>query len=127
MLAALLPMPWWAKAGAFIVVGGTGARELRRFARQGAPAVVLVGDDRRLTVTWRTGATSDGVVLDASYVGWWLTCIVWRPDGAPWWLSSRTLLFLPDTLAAEEFRQLRVLLRYGVPEARSASKGVDAG
>ncbi len=39
--------------------------------------------------------------------------VVWRPDGARW---SRTVLIVPDMLPAEDFRRLRVMLRY----ARSA-------
>ncbi len=127
VLVVLLPMPWWAKAAGLLVVVGVGARAYRQCAARGLPALVQVGDDRRLTVTWRTGTSSDGVVLDDTYVGAWLTCVVWRPDGMPWWQPARTLLLLPDTLPTDEFRRLRVLLRYGVPERRGASKGVDAG
>ena len=38
-----------------------------------------------------------------------LTSIVWRPDGARW---SRSILVLPDMLAPDDFRRLRVMLRY---------------
>jgi toxin CptA len=50
-----------------------------------------------------------GHVRAATYVGAWVTTIVWRPDG--WWWS-RTVLILPDMLPAEDFRRLRVMLRY---------------
>jgi hypothetical protein len=48
-------------------------------------------------------------VRAATYVGAWVTTIVWRPDGARW---SRAILVLPDMLPAEDFRRLRVMLRY---------------
>jgi len=38
-----------------------------------------------------------------------MTSIVWRPDGARW---SRAILVVPDMLPADEFRRLRVMLRY---------------
>jgi hypothetical protein len=42
-------------------------------------------------------------------VGAWITTIVWRPDN---WRLSRTILVLPDMLPDEDFRRLRVMLRY---------------
>jgi hypothetical protein len=71
-----------------------------------APDLILVacmGDGRLVA----------GHVRAATYVGAWLTTIVWRPDGTRW---SRTILILPDMLPVEDFRSLRVMLRY----ARSA-------
>ena len=67
-----------------------------------APDLVLVvhmGDGRLVA----------GHVRSATYVGAWMTTIVWRADGAYW---SRAVLVLPDMLAAEDFRRLRVMLRY---------------
>jgi toxin CptA len=62
----------------------------------------------------RAGAMCvDGVsgrVRDGSFVAPWLTVLRWRPDGAR---LDRALLVAPDTLAAEEFRRLRVLLKFG--------------
>ena len=63
--------------------------------------------DRRAPVTARALA---GRVHRDSYVGAWCTTLVWRPDGR--WLS-RAILLLPDMLPAEDFRRLRVMLRYG--------------
>ena len=54
-----------------------------------------------------------GHVRAATYVGSLLTTIVWRPDARRW---SRTILILPDMLSADDYRRLRVMLRY----ARSA-------
>jgi len=57
-----------------------------------------------------TGGQRSGVVRDRSFVAPWLTIIRWRPRGA--WID-RTLLILPDMLPREDFRRLRVLLRWG--------------
>lgn len=67
-----------------------------------APDLVLVvhmGDGRLVA----------GYVRSSTYVGAWATAIVWRADGAYW---SRAILVVPDMLAAEDFRRLRVMLRY---------------
>ena len=67
-----------------------------------APDLILVacmGDGRRVA----------GHVGASTYVGAWMTTIVWRPDARRW---SRTILILPDMLPHEDFRRLRVMLRY---------------
>ncbi len=67
-----------------------------------APDLILVacmGDGRLVA----------GHVRSATYVGAWVTTIVWRPDGRRW---SWTILVLPDMMPAEDFRRLRVMLRY---------------
>jgi hypothetical protein len=85
------------------------------------PALLHVGIDRRITVTGRNGRSRAGVILDDSYVGAWLTTIVWRWDGMPWWHPARAIVVLPDTLPRDEFRRLRVVLRYGQPVAGETS------
>lgn len=127
ILVVLLPVQWWVRCVGIVAVVIVAAHGFRRCAGRGMPALVHVGDDRRLTVTRRDGTSLDGVILDDSYVGAWLTTIVWRPDGGRWWQPARTLLFVSDTLPVEDFRRLRVLLRYGVPDARGKRKDVDAG
>jgi hypothetical protein len=126
ILVALLPMPFWTKGVGILAVVSVAVRGIWRCAGRGVPALVHVGDDRRLTVTRRDGTSFGGVILDDTYVGARLTTIVWRPDCARWWQPARTLLFWADTLPVEDFRRLRVLLRYGVPDARGERKDVDA-
>jgi toxin CptA len=53
---------------------------------------------------WRTGTVRDG-----SFVAPWLTVIRWRPAGARF---DRTIPILPDMLSREDFRRVRVLLRW---------------
>jgi hypothetical protein len=69
--------------------------------------------DRMIVVRRGDGNLVAGHVRASSYVGARITTIVWRPDGA--W-RSRAELILPDMLCAEDFRALRVLLRYGRSE-----------
>ena len=108
----LLSIDAWQQAAAFRVVALRRSRfaitELRL-----APDLVLV-------VHMGNGRLVAGHVRSATYVGAWVTTIVWRADGAYW---SRAVLIVPDMLDAEDFRKLRVMLRY----ARSAvEQGVPA-
>jgi toxin CptA len=64
---------------------------------------------RGLRVEWKRGLEMSGTVRDGCFVAPWLTIVRWRPEGAR---LDRTLLVLPDMVAAEDFRKLRVLLRW---------------
>jgi hypothetical protein len=90
------------------------------------PALVHVGIDRTITVTDRHGRSRNGVVDASTYVGARLTTIVWRHDRAAWWQPAGVILILPDVLPADDFRRLRIFLRYG-REATADTSGVDAG
>ena len=85
---------------------------LRR-APRASVALWLTGD-RTIVVRRGDGRLVAGHVRSSSYVGARITTLVWRPDGA--W-GSRAELILPDMLPPDDFRQLRVLLRYGRSEA----------
>ncbi len=107
-----LPLSGWLQAGLLATLALWTAATFQRVAlRRGSRAITevrLVAN--RLIAVRRAGAPLvAGHVRSASHVGAWLTTIVWRPDGARW---SRTVLILPDMLPADDFRRLRVLLRY---------------
>ena len=53
---------------------------------------------------WRAGDLRAG-----SFVAPWLTVIRWRPAGARF---DRTIPILPDMLSQEDFRRLRIMLRW---------------
>lgn len=129
-LIVLLPLDPWMQAGALVAIAGVAARGFQRCAGRGVPALLHVGHDRRLTASMGDGRSHDGSILDASYVGARVTTIVWQPDEAARLAPARTILILPDTLPADEFRRLRVLLRYGRPlveEEDEETSGRDAG
>jgi hypothetical protein len=79
--------------------------------RRGRFAVteVRLAPDLILVACMGDGHLVAGHVRSTTYVGAWITTIVWRPDG---WRWSRSILVLPDMLPAEDFRRLRVMLRY---------------
>ena len=74
-----------------------------------AVAEVRLAPDLILVACMGDGLLIAGHVRASTCVGAWVTTIVWRPDGSRW---SRTVLVLPDMLPAEDFRRLRVMLRY---------------
>ena len=78
-----------------------GPRAVRQFELRGDLTVVVVTGD---------GNARAGRIHRESYVGARLSTLVWRPFGR--W-RSRTILLLPDMLPADDFRRLRVLMRYG--------------
>lgn len=103
---------------------------LWRCTGRGFPVLLHVGIDRRVAVTDRTGRSHEGAILDASYVGSTLTTLVWRAECDRWWQPSRTILFVTDSLTPDEFRRLRVVLRYGRPPGEAVEtvmSGTDAG
>jgi hypothetical protein len=126
-LVALLRLPFAATLGCAVIVAAVLASGLSRCIGRGVPALLHVGIDRRITVTERTGRSNAGAILDDSYVGPTLTTLLWCADGDPWWRPARAILILPDTLSRDEFRRLRVVLRYGRAPGDAMTSGVEAG
>ena len=126
-LIAAMRLPAAAALGCVAIVIVVLISSLWRCAGRGVAAIMHVGIDRRISVTGRGGRTRAGVILDDSYVGSALTTVVWRADGDSWWRPARTMLFVPDSLPPDDFRRLRVLLRYGRPPGDAATSGVEAG
>jgi toxin CptA len=83
------------------------ATALRR-DRRGVRALIL-RRSREIDVGFGNGRWLHGVVRDGSFVAPWLTIVRWRPEGARF---DRSIVLLPGMLPGEEFRQLRVLLRW---------------
>jgi hypothetical protein len=97
MIAAVVAWAGWSFHADALHRGRFAVTEVRL-----APDLILVacmGDGRLVA----------GRVRASTYVGAWVTTIVWRPDG---WRWSCSILVLPDMLPAEDFRRLRVMLRY---------------
>ena len=127
ILLVALPLPIAALGAGAVLVVAVLASALRRCAGGGVPALLDVGADRRIAVTDRAGRARAGSILDDSCVGACLTTIIWRADGEPWWRPARSIVVLPDSLPRDEFRRLRVILRYGRPGADPDTSGDVAG
>ena len=101
-LVAAIPAAIELQLGALAWIGGSALAALRR-ARPGRH--LRVDADGSVEVDAAAGQARDG-----SFVASWLVVVRWRPIGA-WW--DRSLLVAPDMLGADDFRRLRVLLRWG--------------
>ena len=126
-LIVTMDMPTTAGLGCGAIVLIVLVSSLWRCTGRGVAAILHVGIDRRIAVTDRDGRTRAGVILDDSYVGSALTTIVWRGDDDRWWRPARAMLVVPDSLPPDDFRRLRVVLRYGRPVRDAETSGVDAG
>lgn len=78
---------------------------------RGRRGVTVVRLDRDGAIGLRAGDGRwiEAAVQSASFVAPWLTVIRWR---APSHRFDRALLILPDMLGPEDFRRLRLLLRW---------------
>ena len=114
ILLGALPLPVAGiAAGALAILTVLAGGLWRCTTGRGVPTLLHVGIDRRITVTDRHGRPRSGSILDDSYVGAAVTTIVWRADDDRWWRPARAILILPDSLPRDDFRRLRVVLRYG--------------
>jgi hypothetical protein len=115
-LTLAMPLEPWLQAALVVALVAWAAASFHVVAlHRGRRAVteIRVAPDLMLVACMGDGHLAAGHIRAATCVGPWMTTIVWRPDGQR---VSRTILVLPDMLPTEDFRQLRVMLRY----ARSA-------
>ncbi|MGE5093690.1 MAG: protein YgfX [Betaproteobacteria bacterium] len=83
-----------------------------RIVRQRGRAAVRslrVQRDGRIEVETASGEAVAGALRPGSFVAPWLVIVRWRPENRR---RDRTVLLLPDMVAAGDFRRLRVLLRW---------------
>jgi hypothetical protein len=121
-LLAALPIEVELRAAGLAWIAGSALRALHRLR----PGVRMrAARDGAIEVGTRSGAVRPG-----SFVAPWLVIVRWRPSGE-WWDSS--LAVAPDMLGAEDFRRLRVLLRFGdrplgpLSRGPKPTKGTDLG
>lgn len=111
-LVLMLPLVPWQHAASCAVVLAWAWVAFERIAVRRTPDAVIevrVAHDLLIVVMRRDGRLVAGRVRSSTCVSAALTSIVWRRNGAH---LSRTILVLPDMLPPEDFRKLRVMLRY---------------
>ena len=102
----LLPADGWQQAGAVFAVTTWAAAIFWVIAlRRGRFAIteLRLAPDLVMVVYMGDGRLMAGHVRSSTYVGAWVTSIVWRADGAFW---SRAILVVPDMLPARGFPQV---------------------
>ena len=116
VLLVIMPAPAWTDALAALVLIGWAAHRIRQQGLRCAASSIVelkLHEDRTIVVHRKDGRLRAGRVLDTSHIHPAFTSIVWRPDGAR---LARSIPIVADMLDRDEFRRLRVLLRYGRSE-----------
>ena len=87
----------------------------RRALLRGGQAIVAIEvlDREHARVQLRDGRICDARVLATTYVTAFLTVVNLHVSGCR---RARHVLIVPDNMHSEEFRKMRVLLRWGRPE-----------
>jgi hypothetical protein len=113
IVSARLPLPAWTTLVAWLALAVWAGVRWRSFGTEpqgGRVLDITLSGDRAIETRDASHRRRAGVVRAGTYVAPSLTAIVWKPDDARF---SRSILILPDMLGAEDFRLLRVRLRYG--------------
>ena len=117
LLALWLPLPDFVRLGLAVLLPAATLHALLRDALRLLPwsvtALQLAGDGA-LRYQTRDGHWRDGQVQGHSCVTAWLTVLALQPAGSRF---ARGVVLLPDCLAADDYRRLRIQLRWGQPSA----------
>ena len=113
-LVAILatPLSPWLKAVLAVALVALAIRALRLHGCQegrGSIRCLVVDLASGLEIDYRDGSRDRGALLDGCFVAPWLVILRWLPVGRR---LSRTIFIAPDAVGADEFRRLRVLLRW---------------
>lgn len=105
VLAALLPLGLALRVWIVVLIAALAAR----LWRDRLPAAMIVRLDGSLALLEPDGSSIEATLLNGGYLGYPFTSIVCRPLGSR---RTRTVAILPDMLSADDYRRLRVRLRY---------------
>jgi toxin CptA len=111
-LVLVLPLPIWLKLVAILAFCISLVIYLNRDARLAAPNSIIaleIKEDGSCTAETRSGKQLDCTLLSTSYVSARLTILNLKASGG---LRARHVVIVPDRIDAEDFRKLRVLLRW---------------
>jgi len=112
VLSWVPPIAWWLSLGLSIAVLANLPFSLRYHASRralGALTGIELRSDGSAAVENRHGRRSEVRVLGSSFISPFLTILNLAVAGAP---LPRSLVVAPDALTADEFRRLRVWLRW---------------
>jgi hypothetical protein len=104
-LCAALPLDGWLRGWSVLLVAALAAKAWRI----DTPAALIVRLDGTLALLARDGTSTEALLMNGGYLGPRLVSIVYRPLGRR---RCRAVAVLPDMLAADDLRRLRVRLGY---------------
>lgn len=112
LVILLIPLPLWARWAVMCALLGSLVYYLRRDAWRSLPTscVALRLEKARIVLIARNGQEIAGQVLSNSVVMPFMTLVRVLPQGAQF---ARSVVIFPDAIAHEQFRALRVALRWG--------------
>lgn len=105
-------MPTWVQGGLALALAALSIRALRRHGcQEGTGSIRSLAVDLAgcLEIGFRDGSQARGALLGRCFVAPWLVIVRWLPEGRR---LSRTIFIAPDAVGADEFRRLRILLRW---------------
>ncbi|MGH8753387.1 MAG: protein YgfX [Burkholderiales bacterium] len=111
-LVLALPLPIGLKLITTLVFCVSLVFYLKRNARLAAPNSIIaleIMEDCACAIETRSGKRLDCILLPTSYVSASLTILNLKADGE---MLARHVVILPDSINPEDFRKLRVLLRW---------------
>jgi toxin CptA len=111
-LFLVLPLPILLKVAATLAFCTSLAFYLKRYARLAAPNSIIAleaGEDCTCVIETRNGRRLHGILLPTSYVSASLTVLNLKAHGER---LARHVVILPDAINSEDFRKLRVFLRW---------------
>jgi toxin CptA len=121
-LALTVPMPAWGHILVGLLIAASAAHAILLHAWQtlGRSIVGLeVSEDCKVTILDRSGGTHERELMPSSFIAPYLTVLNLRRAGG--W-RPRTLILVPDRVAPDVYRRLRVLLRWrcrdGAPDEK---------
>ena len=113
-----LTLPLAVKLAATAALALSLAIYLRHHALRNSPGSITslaLADDMTCTLETRRGQRIACTLLGSSFVAPYLTVLELKPlETTRWWhrLHAHSVVILPDAVDSEEFRRLRVLLRW---------------
>lgn len=122
LLLVLLPMAWWVELPGGLLLATSAVMTIRQHAlRRGANAVTALAfvDRSQLRLRMGDGAWREGRIRGSSTVGAGFAVLNVELKGK----GSVSVVFIGDGIAAEDFRRLRVWLRWG-PQPGGAEAGL---
>ena len=109
----IVDFPIWLKIVLVLIIGASSGAYLYGTAlRRSSGAVVglEISDDGALSFQTRCGEWREGRLLGSSFVSPYLTILNIGTEGK---FFARHVVIMPDCVNAEDFRRLRVRLRWG--------------